>query len=127
MAQDPKELVFSLNKRYQLLNDDTPVTLDVLIGPKGQSPNLTVKLNTKTLLKNFIESIKNLEIDKNSSLDGKVLKVTGTVLDVATDSNKIEVVLKVKGGEDELNRKFSVTVEEDGEVVDVAFVIRFKR
>ena len=126
MAQEPQELVFSLNKRYQLLENDNPVTVDVIVGEKEQSPNLTVKLNSKTLLKNFTGSIKNLPVDINSALDGKVLKISGTVLDTAPDSNKIDVTLKVKGGDEELSRKFSVTLEDDGEIVDVAFVIRFK-
>ena len=126
MAQDPQELIFSLDKRYRLLNNGTKITMDLIVGPMGQSPDIDVRLNTKKLLEGFNQSIKDLLIDVDSKLDGKVLRITGNILDVAKDSNKIEVTLKIKGGVTEFNKKFTVTVEEDGEHVDIAFTIRFK-
>lgn len=125
MAQDPSQLVFSLNKSYRLKNDGSRVTLDVIIGSVGQNPDITVKLNTKKLLEHEKNTIRNLFIDTDESLPGKVLKVSGCVVDTSSDTNKIEVTLKVKGGIEDLTKKFTVTVDEDGEQVDLSFIIRF--
>jgi len=125
MAQDSAELVFTMDKEYELKKDASPVTLDLIIGDKGQSPDLNVKLNSKKLLTNHDKSIKNLLIDTNDNLNTKVLRITGNVTDTSEDSNKIEVVIRVKGGKNNLEKKFSVTVEESGEEVDLSFIIRF--
>jgi len=126
MAQDPSELVFTLDKKYKLKNDGTDIFLDVIIGDKGQKPDLDIKLNSKALLPPGQDtSIKNLLVGKDTDLDKKILKITGNVVDTADDSNKITVTIKVKGGVNDLSKKFSVSVEEDGEEVDIAFIIRF--
>jgi hypothetical protein len=125
MSQDSPVLVFTLDKEYVLKNDGTPITLDVIIGDKGQSPDMTVKLNSKKLLTDYDKSIKALPIDIDQNLDSAVLRITGNVVDTSKDSNKIEVRVNVKGGVSDLSKKFSVTVEDEGEEVDLSFIIRF--
>ena len=125
MPQDQSMLVFTMDKRYKIKNDGSPVTLDVIIGDKGQSPDIDVKLDSKKLVNGSNVSVKNLLIGNNEDLDKKILKITGNVVDTAEDSNKITVTVKVKGGERDFEKKFSVTVDEEGEEVDLAFVIRF--
>ena len=125
MAQDQSELVFNMDRMYLLKNDGSPVILNVIIGDKGQSPDIDVKLNSKKLVTGQNDSIKNLEIGIDKAITGKVLKIAGNVVDTADDSNKIEVTVKLKGGVNDFSKKFSVTVEEDGEEVDLSFVFRF--
>lgn len=125
MPQDQSKLVFTLNRKYKLKNDGSKITVDVLSGSAGQSPDITVKLNTKKLAAHENQSIKNLLIDIDENLKDKVLKIVGNIVDTSNDSNKIEVTLKVKGGAEELSKKFTVSVDEEGEQVDIAFVIRF--
>ena len=125
MPQDQSMLVFTMDKRYKIKNDGSPVTLDVIIGDKGPSPDIDVKLDSKKLVNGSNVSVKNLLIGNNEDLDKKILKITGNVVDTAEDSNKITVTVKVKGGERDFEKKFSVTVDEEGEEVDLAFVIRF--
>jgi hypothetical protein len=127
MAQDPSELVFTLDKLYLLKKDGSAITLDVIIGPKGQSPLLDVKLDSKLLLPaNHDKSVKNLDIGIDNTLSKKILSIVGNVVDTADDSDKIQVTIKLKGGVTEINKKFIVTVEESGEEVDIDFNIRFK-
>ncbi|MFN8307800.1 MAG: hypothetical protein U0T79_13570 [Ferruginibacter sp.] len=125
MAQDSAELVFTMDKEYELKNDGSLITIDIIIGDKGQSPDLNVKLNSKKLLTNHDKSVKDLAIDSDDNLDTKVVRITGNVADTSKDSNKIEVTVRVKGGKKDLVKKFSVTVEEEGEEVDLSFIIRF--
>lgn len=125
MAQDPSELVFTLDKLYLLKKDGSAITLDVIIGNK-QSPLLDVKLNSKVLLTDHDKSVKDLDIGIDKTLSKKILSVVGVVSDTADDSDKIQVIIRVKGGLSEINKKFMVTVEEQGEQVDIDFNIRFK-
>jgi hypothetical protein len=121
----PQQIVFSLDKEYELKNDGTDITLDVIIGDIGQSPDISVKLNSRKLLTNSKQSVSKLLIGNDSELDGKVLRINGNIADTSKDSNKIELTLKVKGGVGDINKKFSVTVQEEGEVAIFSLVIRF--
>ncbi|HMJ46520.1 MAG TPA: hypothetical protein VK498_04280 [Ferruginibacter sp.] len=125
MPQNPSELVFTLNRKYKLKNDGSTIKLDVITGTIGQSPDITVKLNSKKILEHANKSIKDLIIDVDNNLENKILKIIGNITDTSNDSDKIEVTLKVKGGVDDLSKKFTVTVEDEGEEVDIAFIIRF--
>src|SRR5688572_9886173 len=111
------EQVFSLDTHYELKNDNSKITLDVLIGDEGQSPDYTVRLNTKKLLEHSNTSIKNFDLGTDSNVDGKALRINGNIADTSKNSNKIELTLRVRGGVEDLKKKFTVTVEEEGEVV----------
>ena len=119
------EQVFSLDTHYELKDDSSKITLDVLIGDEGQSPDYTVRLNTKKLLEHSNVSIKNFDLGIDTGLDGKALRINGNIADTSKTSNKIELTLRVKGGIDDLKKKFSVSVDDEGEVVLFSLVIRF--
>ncbi|HEX2627960.1 MAG TPA: hypothetical protein VHM26_03085 [Chitinophagaceae bacterium] len=119
------EQVFSLDTHYELKDDQSKVTLDVLIGDEGQSPDYTVRLNTKKLIEHSNASIKNFDLGIDTDLNGKALRINGNIADTSKQSNKIELTLRIKGGIDDLKKKFSVTVEDEGEVVLFSLVIRF--
>jgi hypothetical protein len=124
MPQKPEDLIFSMDKEYELKNNGSKITLDVIVGVKGQSPDLKVKLGGKVLQK-FKQSIKGFEIGSDNEIEGKVLKVVGNIADTADDSKQITATVKVKGGTRVLSQKFNVEVEDDGEQVDVILTIRF--
>jgi carbon monoxide dehydrogenase subunit G len=121
----PQELSFALDKEYELKNDGTDIKLDVTIGDLGQSPDISVKLNTKKLLTNGKQSVKGLLVGNDKNLDGGVLRINGNITDTTRDSNKISLTLKVSGGVANLTKKFSVTVDDEGEVVIFSLIVRF--
>lgn len=121
----PEKLSFALDREYRLKNDGSDIVLDVIFGDVGQSPDTTVKLNTKVLLKEFKQSINSFVVGNDSELDGKVLRVTGNITDTSKKTNKITLTLIVSGGTRTLNRDFSVTVDDEGEVVIFSLVVRF--
>jgi hypothetical protein len=121
----PQQLSFSLDKEYELKNDSTNIKLDVTIGDIGQNPDISVKLNTKKLPVDANKSIKGLVIGNNDKLDGAILRINGNITDTSRDSNKISLSLKVSGGIKPLTKKFSVTVDDEGEVVAFSLVVRF--
>lgn len=126
MPQDIATLNFNFEKRYKIKNDGSRIILEVIIGDKGQSPDISVKLDAKKLIDHQDVSLKNFLVGTDTDLDDKILKIAGNVVDTAKDSNKIDVTLKLKGGVDDFSKKFSVTVEEEGERVELRFFIRFK-
>ncbi|MEI9810303.1 MAG: hypothetical protein WDO16_21875 [Bacteroidota bacterium] len=121
----PQKLTFSLDNEYELKNDGSNITLDVIFGDIGQSPDTSVKLNTKKLLTNHKQSVNSLLVGNDKELDGKVLRINGDIADTSKESNTITLRLRVKGGMEDINKKFTVTVEQDGEVVIFSLVIRF--
>ena len=121
----PEKLSFALDREYKLKDNGSDIVLDVIFGDVGQSPDTTVKLNTKVLLEKFKESVNEFIVGNDSKLDGKVLRVTGNILDTSKKSNKITLSLIVSGGTRKLEKDFSVTVEDEGELVIFSLVIRF--
>lgn len=121
----PQKLSFSLDREYELRNDGSDIILDVVFGDIGQSPDTSVKLNSKHLLTNVKQSINNFIVGNDKDLDGKALRINGNIADTSKKSNKIDLRLSVKGGVEELSRHFSVTVGDEGEVVIFSLVIRF--
>jgi len=104
----------------------TQPKISLYLGKKRQNPLCNVKLKITKILKDFDKSIKKFALGADTALGGKVLRLIGNVVDVADDTNKIDVIIRISGGTTDINKKFSVTVEEDGEEVDVDFTIRFK-
>lgn len=120
-----QELLFSLDTFYELKNDGSPILLDVLIGDVGQSPDYTVRLNTKKLLDHSKVSVKNFDLGLDKDIENKKLRINGNISDASKDSNLIELTVKVKGGVEDFKKKFTVTVDNEGEVVIFSIVIRF--
>ncbi|HEY6505237.1 MAG TPA: hypothetical protein VIZ28_14780 [Chitinophagaceae bacterium] len=121
----PQKLTFSLDHEYELKNDGSDITCDVILGDIGQSPDTSVKLNTKKLLTNHKQSINDLVVGNDNDLDGKVLRINGNIADTSKDTDKINLRLRVNGGVENINKQFSVTVEQEGEVVVFSLVVRF--
>ena len=121
----PQKLSIALDKEYRLKNDGSEIVLDVIFGDIGQSPDTTVKLSSKVLLKDFKKSIDGFVVGNDEDLEDRVLRINGNIVDTSKNSNKIKLSLSVKGGTKELKKDFSVTVDEEGEVVVFSLVIRF--
>lgn len=80
----------NLNTLY-LINDGTKkVNLEITIGEEGQTSLLTVRLDRKNIKENHAGNLANIEIGKNSELNGKVLKITATITDTSK-KNKLNI------------------------------------
>ena len=121
----PEKLSFALDKEYKIKTNGSDIILDLVFGDVGQSPDTTVKLNTKVLLSEFKESIDGFIVGQDRDLDGKNLRINGNIADTSRESNKISLRLKISGGTRELTKEFNVTVADEGEVVIFSLVIRF--
>ena len=121
----PEKLSFALDKEYRLNSDGSDIILDLIFGDVGQSPDTTIKLNTKVLLSEFKKSVEDFLVGSDNDLDGKALRINGNITDTSKKSNKISLGIRVNGGVKELSKDFNVTVADEGEVVIFSLVIRF--
>jgi hypothetical protein len=115
----------ALDTLYVLNNTSNDVTLEILMGDKGQSFDLSVTLDDNILANHkpsdFLEKV----IGTNSNLNGKVLRVAANIMDLSKETNLTTLTITLKGGK--ANRKFPLakSVNAEGESVDYACRIEF--
>lgn len=115
----------NLNTLY-LINDSTKkVNLEITVGDEGQTSLLTVRLDRKIILENHAGNLANIEIGKNSELNGKVLKITATITDTSRKTNVTFLNIKMSGGVLARSYPLYKTVENEGDSANYYAVIEF--
>jgi hypothetical protein len=115
---------FSDDRNYQVKDDGSQITLDLIFGSLGQSPNYDIDLDGNSLVSAGTASITDFIVGTDTVLVGKVLKVTGNIVDMPGTDDKLTLTYRVKGGVSTLQRNFSVTGT-TGDDVDFFITIRF--
>jgi hypothetical protein len=117
---------FLYDDYYQLKADISPITLDLIFGTIGQSPNYTVYLDD-TALANLTHcgvSKKNIPVGNNTNLNGRILTIVGNLVDIPGTDDTLTLVMAVKGGKTDLTKKYSVTTT-TGDAAALSLTIRF--
>ncbi len=115
----------NLNTLY-LINDSTKkVNLEINVGDEGQTSLLTVRLDRKIIKENHEGNLTNIEIGKNSDLNGKVLKITATITDTSRKTNVTFLNIKMSGGVLARSYPLYKTVENEGDSANYYAVIEF--
>ncbi len=115
----------NLNTLY-LINDSTKkVNLEINVGDEGQTSLLTVRLDRKIIKENHEGNLTNIEIGKNSDLNGKVLKITATITDISRKTNVTFLNIKMSGGVLARSYPLYKTVENEGDSANYYAVIEF--
>ena len=115
----------NLNTLY-LINDSTKkVNLEITVGDEGQTSLLTVRLDRKIIQENHAGNLDNIEIGKNSELNGKVLKITATITDTSRKTNVTFLNIKMSGGVLVRSYPLYKTVENEGDSANYYAVIEF--
>lgn len=115
----------NLNTLY-LVNDSTKkVNLEITVGDEGQTSLLTVRLDRKIIQENHEGNLTNVEIGKNSELNGKVLKITATITDTSRKTNVTFLNIKMSGGVLARSYPLYKTVENEGDSANYYAVIEF--
>jgi hypothetical protein len=115
---------FSDDRNYQVKDDGSQITLDLIFGSLGQSPNYDIDLDGNSLASGGTASIKDFIVGTDTVLVGMVLKVTGNIVDMPGTNDKLTLTYRVKGGVSTLQQDFSVTGT-TGDHVDFFITIRF--
>jgi hypothetical protein len=101
------------------------VNLEITVGDEGQTSLLTVRLDRKIILENHSGNLANIEIGKNSDLNGKVLKITATITDTSRKTNVTFLNIKMSGGVLARSYPLYKTVENEGDSANYYAVIEF--
>ena len=115
---------FTLDTYYEMKKDGSDIFLDLLFLSEGQSPDFTLKINGDPVQTHCKTSLTDQLLGKDIDLNGKLIKISGNIVDTSKDSNDISVRLSIKGGISTFTKDYKVTVEDDGETVDIIFIIR---
>ena len=94
---------------------DADVTLDVTVG-EGQKAFLEVLLNGLPI--GHGADVKGLIVGKGNEVAGSRLRITATVTDTNTDTNRTSVTYRLTGGRTTMIRTSEHTVDIDGDTVD---------
>ena len=106
-------MLVRLRESYVLADGD--VTLDVTVG-EGQKAFLEVLLNGLSI--GHGADVSGLVVGKGSELAGSRLRITATVTDTNTDTNRTSVTYRLTGGRSTMVRTSEHTVDIDGDTVD---------
>lgn len=106
-------MLVRLRDSYILAEDD--VTLDVTVG-EGQKAFLEVLLNGLPI--GHGADVSGLVIGNGTELAGSRLRITATVTDTNTDTNRTSVTYRLTGGRSPKVRTSEHTVDVDGDTVD---------
>ena len=115
----------NLNTLY-LINDSTKkVNQEITVEDEGQTSLITVRLDRKIIKENHAGNLANIEIGKNSELNGKVLKITATITDTSRKTNVTFLNIKMSGGVLARSYPLYKTVENEGDSANYYAVIEF--
>jgi hypothetical protein len=115
----------NLNTLYLVNDSIKKVNLEITVGEEGQTSLLTVRLDRKIILENHSGNLANIEIGKNSDLNGKVLKITATITDTSRKTNVTFLNIKMSGGVLARSYPLYKIVENEGDSADYYAVIEF--
>ncbi len=115
----------NLNTLYLTNDSSKKVNLEITVGDEGQTSLLTVRLDRKIILENHSGNLANIEIGKNSDLNGKVLKITATITDTSRKTNVTFLNIKMSGGVLARSYPLYKIVENEGDSADYYAVIEF--
>ncbi|MFT3748658.1 MAG: hypothetical protein QM768_10090 [Agriterribacter sp.] len=115
----------TLDTLYIIDGSDNNVTLAVKVGDKGQTSDMTIKLNDKVITENHAGDLDTTVLGTNKMLDGKKLSVVATIADTSRETNLTSLKIQIKGGMDPVEFPLSKTVEEEGASADYLCLIEF--
>lgn len=121
---EKEEEIPAIDTLYLVNSTENDITLEVLMGGQGQSFDFTITLDDKTLASHTTRNFPEKVIGTNSNLNGKVLRIVGTIMDLSRTTNLTSLTILLKGGRN--NKKFELikNVANEGDVVD--YMCRFE-
>jgi hypothetical protein len=120
---------FFFDDNYALKGDGSPVTLDLIFGGLGQSPDYQVVLDGTTLIPNATHdgtaSITNFPLGKDTDLVKKDLVITGIITNMPGTTNILSLIFRLNGGKSQLEKKYTATATAVGDFGDISLTVHF--
>lgn len=117
----------TLDKLYIVNDSNNIVTLEVNAGDKGQTSDMTIKLDDKIIANELAGDFNETALGTNKELNGKKLSIVATIADTSRDTNLTSLTIHVRGGFSSETFPLSKEVEQEGESVDYLCLIEFLR
>jgi len=119
---------FLFDDFYQLKGDGTTITMDLIFGDLGQSPDYRVTLAGRVLIPDAnhdgTASVKDFPLGKDVDIVDQILVVTGLITDMPGTSDVLRITFRISGGKSLLIKNFSVNAT-TGDHVDISLTVRF--
>ena len=117
----------TLDKLYIVNDSNNIVTLEVNAGDKGQTSDMTIKLDDKIIANELAGDFNETALGTNKELNGKKLSIVATIADTSRETNLTSLTIHVRGGFSSETFPLSKEVEQEGESVDYLCLIEFFR
>ncbi len=115
----------TLDTLYVVDMSDKVVTLSIEIGDSGQTSNMTIMLDNKTITSNQSGNFPKTNLGTNKELNGKKLSIVANIADTSKETNLTSLTINLTGGQEDIILPLSKTVEADGESEDYLCLIEF--
>lgn len=115
----------TLDTLYIVNNSNNQVTLEVNVGAQGQTSDMTITLDSTTIVENLAGDFNETDLGTNNLLAGKVLRIVATIADTSQDTNFTSLTIHLKGGEENNDYPLSKTINEQGDSADYICRIEF--
>lgn len=115
----------ALDTLYIVNDSNNQVTLAVNAGAQGQTSDMAITLDNKTIIKDLAGDFGETTLGTNMELAGKVLRVVATIADTSRDTNFTSLTIHLKGGQENSDFPLSKTVDQEGDSADYICRIEF--
>jgi hypothetical protein len=112
--------------RVYIVNDsESDVTLEVKVGDKGQTSDMTIKLDDKVIAEKIAGDFPERSLGTNKELNGKKLSIVATVADTSRETDLTSVTIHLRGGATPNDFPLSKAVGDQGDSEDYLCLVEF--
>lgn len=115
----------TLDRIYIIDDSANNVTLAIKVGDKGQTSDMTIKLDENIIAENHTGDLAETILGNNKQLNGKKLTVVATIADTSRETNLTSLKIQLKGGMDPAEYNLLKNVADEGASVDYLCIIQF--
>lgn len=115
----------ALDTLYFVNGGNTPITLEIITGGINQTSTIHVKVEGLFDKPGIKGHLNRTPIGTNQTLNGKNLLIACSIADTSRETNYTELIVRINGGLFYKEYVLYATVENEGDVVSYACIIRF--
>jgi hypothetical protein len=115
----------ALDTLYIVDSSNNEVTLEVIIGDREQTGDMTVRLDGEIIADKHAGDLEESVLGTNNTLNGKKLSIVATITDTSRTTNFTSLTIRLRGGFFPVEHILSKTVDEEGASANYLSVIEF--
>jgi hypothetical protein len=127
ISRGGSDFTVALDRMYIVGAADNIVTLEVNAGDRGQTSDMTIKLDDKVVANEIAGDFNETTLGTNKELTGKKLSIVATIADTSRETNLTSLTIHLKGGFIPETFPLSKEVDQEGQSVDYLCLIEFLR